>query len=288
MCNNNIIICFCIWQRLLFIKFFYSIIACGDDMAKLAFNNLIKKTLTLLSKKGRDESGLFLIEGERFVSEIPHKWPVEYFIISESFARKHDLSVYEKKARVYIIQDYQYKKLSDTVTPQGIMAICRKQEHTLENLKIENCLLLLCEALADPGNAGMLIRTANAAGASGVILTGGCAELYSPKVIRAAAGALFHIPCIEKSDALDVIHFLKRQHVILAAAHLKGCITPYNTDMKRACCIMIGNEASGLSPELTAQADIIIKIPMKANAESLNAAAAGSILLYEAVRQRGF
>jgi len=255
-------------------------------MSRCATNNMIKKLLRLVSKKGRDKSGLFIVEGEKFVAEIPDEWQTECFIISESFAQKHSLAVYENKACVYITQDYQFIKLSDTITPQGIMAICGKKTYTLENLITENCLLLLCEALADPGNAGMLIRTANAAGASGVIFTQGCADLYSPKVIRAAAGAIFHIPCLEHSDALAVIQLLKSHRVVIAAAHLKGRITPYNADLKQACCIMIGSEASGLSPELSALADIIIKIPMKAKAESLNAAVAGSILLYEAVRQR--
>ena len=151
----------------------------------------------------------------------------------------------------------------------------------------EDCLLLFCEAISDPGNVGALIRTANAAGAAGVILTSGCADLYSQKVIRATAGSIFRIPCVEASDALFVTDYLKSRRVNLAAAHPRGNVSLYSADLRHACCIMIGNESRGLSPEISAKADLTIKIPMKAGAESLNAAAAGSIMLYEAVRQKG-
>ncbi|MDR1558516.1 MAG: RNA methyltransferase [Clostridiales bacterium] len=255
-------------------------------MAQIISQKYIKKTLTLLREKGRDKTNLFIVEGEKFISEIPDGWPVECFIVSAEFAGKHDLNIYESKARVYIAADYQYKKLSDTVTPQGVMAVCAKRAYTLCRVTAENSLLLLCESVTDPGNVGALIRTADAAGAAGVILTRGCADLYSPKVIRASAGSLFHLPCVTDMDAMTAARFLKERGVILAAAHLKGDTIPYNADLSRACCIMIGNEARGLSPELSAQADVLTKIPMIGKAESLNAAAAGSVLLYEAVRQR--
>jgi len=254
-------------------------------MIKEISQNFIKKNLPLLTKKGRSESNMFIIEGEKYVSEIPIGWTVECYIISESFAH-NDISAYEKRACVYIAKDHQYKKLSDTVTPQGIMAICKKQIHTVNNMVADACLLLLCEAVSDPGNVGTLIRTANAAGASGVILTQGCADLFNPKVIRASAGALFQIPCIVNEDALKVTNFLKSNNILLAAAHLKSDASPYCVDMTKAICIMIGNESLGLSGKISAQADISVKIPMKANAESLNAASAGAVLLFEAVRQR--
>ena len=255
-------------------------------MVQPVTQGFIKKNLPLLSRKGRIERGLFIVEGEKFTSEIPGEWPIECFIISKTFSLKHNLAVFQKKAPVYIAQDYQYKRLSDTVTPQGIMAICKKRPITLESILNGSCLLLMCDSLSDPGNVGALVRTANAAGASGVILTHGSADLYCPKVIRASAGSIFQIPCFEETETPAAIRQLKSRGIILAAAHLKGGCSPYKTDMTQACCIIIGNEARGLSPAISAQADILIKIPMKGNTESLNAAAAGSILLYEAVRQR--
>jgi len=254
-------------------------------MAQTATQALIKKTLPLLSKKGRDESGRFIVEGEKFVSEIPQNWPVDYYIVSDGFEQKHDISAYESRADVYTAADHRYKKLSDTVMPQGIMAVCEKKLFTPEDLTGGTPLLLLCEKLSDPGNVGTLIRTAAAAGASGVILTKGCADPYSPKAIRASAGALFRIACAGEADALSAAGYLKGKGVTLAAAHLKGETSPYDADMTKALCIMIGSEARGLSPEISALADIMIKIPMRNGTESLNAAAAGIILLYEAVRQ---
>jgi len=256
-------------------------------MVKLISQNLIKKTLPLLTKKGRDKSSLFIVEGKKYVSEIPDNWSIEFYVVSDSLAHS-DLSVYENKACVYIAKDYQFKKLSDTVTPQGVMAICNKQPRNVEDMLNGTSLIMLCEALSDPGNVGTLIRAANAASATGVILTQGCADLYNPKVIRAAASSIFHIPCIEVVDALEIAKLLKNHHICLAGAHLNGSATPYSVNMTNPICIMIGNEAHGLTPEMSAQADILIKIPMKANSESLNAASAGSILLYEAVRQRLF
>jgi len=257
-------------------------------MTQTASLNFIKKNLPLLSKKGRDDTGSFIVEGEKFVSEIPRDWSIAYYIVSESFAKKHDISACGVRAGIYLAQDRLYKKLSDTVTPQGIMAVCEKKPSSIEQIAANGSLLLLCEGLADPGNIGALIRTAAAAGAGGVILTKGCADLFSPKVIRASAGSLFNIPCAEMEDALSAARFLKNKGIILAAAHLKGKTSLYNADMTKALCIMIGSEARGLSPEISALADILIRIPMNSKTESLNAAAAGSILLYEAVRQRDF
>jgi len=254
-------------------------------MIKEISQNFIKKNLPLHTKKGRSKNNMFIVEGEKYVSEIPIGWTVECYIISENFAHK-DISVYENRACVYVAKDHQYEKLSDTVSPQGIMAICKKQVLTVDSIVNDTCLLLLCEAVSDPGNVGTLIRSANAAGASGVILTQGCADLFNPKVIRASAGALFHIPCIVDEDALEITSFLKNHKILLAAAHLKSDISPYCVDMTKATCIMIGNESFGLSNNISAQADVSVKIPMKANAESLNAASAGAVLLFEAVRQR--
>jgi len=254
-------------------------------MIKEISQNFIKKNLPLHTKKGRSESNMFIVEGEKYVSEIPIEWTVECYIISESFTQ-NDISAYEKRACVYVAKEHQYKRLSDTVTPQGIMAICKKQIFTVSNIDTDSCLLLLCEALSDPGNVGALIRAANAASASAVILTQGCVDLYNPKVIRASAGALFHIPCLVEEDAIEVTSFLRKHNVLLAAAHLKGDASPYYVDMTKAICIMIGNESFGLSSKISALADISVKIPMKANAESLNAASAGAVLLFEAVRQR--
>ena len=256
-------------------------------MAQPISQIFFKKNLPLLSKKGRDESSLFIVEGEKFAAEISSEWSISYFIVSDEFFQEHDLSVYENKASVYIAPDHLYKKLSGTVTPQGVMAVCEKKSFCLENVIRDGCLLLLCEQLSDPGNVGALIRTSDAANASGIILTQGSADLYSPKVIRASAGSVFHIPCVEEADALYTVRFLKSMGIVIAAAHLKGNVSPYSMNMRQSCCILIGNEARGLSPEITEQADILLKLPMNPRAESLNAAAAGSILLYEAVRQRG-
>jgi len=176
--------------------------------------------------------------------------------------------------------------MSDTVSPQGIMAVCEKRSFTLDDISGENPFLLIGERLSDPGNIGTLIRSAAAAGASGVILSVGSGDIYNPKVVRAAAGATLRIPIIEGADLLELIPSLKRQGIAILAAHLKGAVLPYEVDLRQSLGILIGNEASGLSEEISALSTACIKLPMAPDVESLNASVAGGILLYEVVRQR--
>jgi TrmH family RNA methyltransferase len=247
----------------------------------------LKKIKTLTAKKGRATQGLFMVEGEKFVREIPSDWLVDYFIVSASYlAAKGSVSELEQRAATVWLEDDYFKQLSDTQTPQGIVGICEKKEYRLADMLSDHCLLLLGEALSDPGNVGAFIRTADAAGADGVIFTSGSAEIYNPKVIRAAAGSIFHLPLLENTDGTAVINRLKRNGVLCVAAHLQAEQLLYHLDMKKACCVMIGSEARGLTDALSESADKRIKIPMHPRCQSLNAAIAGGICLYEAVRQR--
>jgi TrmH family RNA methyltransferase len=240
----------------------------------------------LKTKKGRDESGLFIIEGEKFVSEIPKGWPVKKYLFAKSYADTHDTSRFALRAECETLRDSMFASLSDTATPQGIMAVCEQKCFTLREVLTGNCLLLLGENLSDPGNVGTLIRTASAAGADGVILTAGSAELYNPKVLRAAAGAVFHIKVVTGADINDAIAKIKKHGAKVYASHPRSDILPYSIDMREAVCLLIGNEAHGLTGEALSLADSLVTLPMPGPAESLNASVAGAVLLYEAVRQR--
>lgn len=180
------------------------------------------------------------------------------------------------------MQDKRFASLSDTINPQGIFAVCEKRTFTLH----DKSFLLLGERLADPGNIGTLIRTAAAAGACGVILSEGSGDIYNPKVIRAAAGAFLRIPVIDSADFPKLIPQLKTEGLTFLAAHLQGAVLPYSLDLRGNLGILIGNEAHGLSDEVSALADFRVKLPMQAGVESLNASVAGGLLLYEVVRQR--
>jgi TrmH family RNA methyltransferase len=265
----------------------------------------------LKTKKGRDEAGLFLVEGEKFIAEIPAEYKILRYVFSQKFAEAHDISSYEKRARCEIIRDSLFASLADTVTPQGVMAVCEKILYKPSDILQRGGFFLLGENIADPGNVGALVRTAAAAGASGAIFTRGSCDVFSPKAIRAAAGAILRLPVIADVDAEEIFLALKNPQIKansmrnglggfaatdetdfelirykIFAAHPRGDALPYDLDFRENFCILIGNEAHGISENARAHADALVRLPMTRETESLNASIAGSILLYEAVRQR--
>jgi len=249
----------------------------------------MRRLKQLKTKKGRDETGLFVIEGETFVNEIPHQWHIIQYVAAEHFAASRDMSRYKHRASMEVIKNSQFKTISDTVTPQGILAICRQMHWGLTDTFANaspNAFFLLAEQLNDPGNIGALIRTAAAAGAGGVILSKNSGELYNPKVLRAAAGAALRLPIVTDVDIDKTIAAMREAGYATYAAHLHGDVLPYDLNLKARFCFLVGNETHGLSPEAAALADAWVKLPMAGEVESLNASVAGSILLYEAVRQR--
>ena len=242
----------------------------------------------LKTKKGREQSGLFIVEGEKFVSEIPENWIIRQYAMSQRFVDTHDISIYKKRARCDIVRDSIFDSLSDTVSPQGILAVCEKKHWELNNeLFKNNSFFLLGENLNDPGNIGTLIRTAAAANAEGVVLVNS-GEIYNPKVIRASAGAVFRIPIIINLTLKEAVTILKAQDTQIYATHPNpsGAVFPYSLNLTKRFCLLIGNESHGISNEAKTIADALVSLPMSEAVESLNASTAGSILLYEAVRQR--
>ena len=175
---------------------------------------------------------------------------------------------------------------NDTKTPQGILAVVRRMEYTAEDILGETPHVLVLENIQDPGNLGTIFRTAEAAGATGIVLSKDCVDLYNPKVIRSTMGAIFRIPFIYTDDLKGTIDELKREGITVYAAHLKGENSYDMEDYKTACAFLIGHEGNGLTEETAACADRKILIPMEGGAESLNAAVASAVLMFEAGRQR--
>ncbi len=261
----------------------------GDCIIESSQNKVVKQIVALQKRKEREKRRLFIAEGERFVGEIPKEWEVDMVATSERFALQHPslLQSLEMKCPVYVVKEEVFSILSDTQTPQGILAVCRqKSEDIQEFFSKEAPFVILAEELQDPGNLGTLIRTADAAGAHGVILTKGSVDVYNPKVLRSTMGSIFHLPIIQDIDLVELIGFLKQQDITILAAHLQGAVYPYEIDMRTGIMLMVGNEARGLSAFAAEQAHLRIKIPMIGPAESLNVAMAAGILLYEVVRQR--
>ena len=238
----------------------------------------------LYKKKARKESDLFLIEGKKYILEIPMDWEIVKYIISKSFADTNNLSQFSNRANIEIVKDSIFKQYSDTVTPQGIIAIVRQKAYEVKKILSKNALILIGENLQDPGTIGTLARTATAAGASGFVLTKGSCEIYSPKVIRSSAGAILRLPFITDIDINSIIEILKQNNIKIIACHPRD--GQFSCDMKESCAIIIGNESRGLTNIALTLADEIITLPMTNETESLNAGISGSIILYEAVRQR--
>ena len=247
------------------------------------------KELAKLQKKSRlrDEKGIFLVEGPRMTEEIPAE-RIEKVYASESFAKKNKEFLEKLQAPVELLTDTVFAYVSDTKTPQGILAVVKQQPYSFEELlgKEKASFLLILDHLQDPGNLGTIMRAAEAAGVTGILMSSDCVDIYNPKTIRSTMGALYRVPFVVSEDFAGDIEHLKKAGVSTYAAHLGATISYEGADYKKPCAFMIGNEANGLSDEVAALADCKILIPMAGQVESLNAAMAATVLMFEAARQR--
>lgn len=252
-------------------------------------NNKIKQVIQLKKKaKARVEAGLFLVEGIKMVEEAIAFGIKEAFVAESKEAelmQNHDKLL--KSVHYEVVSDKLFQEMSDTVTPQGILAIVQMPQYSLEDmLRAEDGHIMLLENLRDPGNLGTVIRSAEGAGATGVILSRESADIFNPKVIRSTMGSIFRVPFCYVEDFVATLQVVKDHGITIYAAHLKGTKQYECFDYTKPCGFMIGNEANGLSEEASMQADTLIRIPMAGQVESLNAAIAASILMFEVARQR--
>ncbi|MCM1266924.1 MAG: RNA methyltransferase [Bacteroidales bacterium] len=255
-------------------------------------NKSIKETAALLAKKKeRDRRGLFVVEGVKLFGEAPAE-RIEQVYVAES-AKRQLTEQYGEKLKALpceTVSDEVFAKLSDTVTPQGILCLVRQYSYNIEEMlaaeKEKHLLFIILEDLQDPGNLGTIFRTAEAAGADGVIMSGGTADLYSPKTIRATMGSVYRVPFLYAESLLPVMETLRRHGVRVFAAHLSGKADYDAFDYRAGTAFLVGNEGRGLKEKTAAAADERIRLPMEGKVESLNAAVASSVLLYEAYRQR--
>lgn len=260
-------------------------------------NGQIKKIQQLLKKsRTRREEGLFAAEGIKMFREAPPD-RIEKIYLGSSFAEKEiwrdilrEKGLEGKKERlVEIVEDKVFKSLSDTVTPQGVLCLIRIKESSLKEMipKDRPALLMILEDLQDPGNLGTILRTGEGAGVTGVILSKNSVDIYNPKVIRSTMGSVYRVPfCYTSSIREEILPWLREKKITGYAAHLEGKNSYDREDYTRDTAFFIGNEGNGLSRELSENADIWIRIPMEGQVESLNAAMASGILMYEAYRQR--
>jgi RNA methyltransferase, TrmH family len=216
----------------------------------------------------------------------------ELFVSAAAAERDRDLlrAAAADEVRVTLVSDRVAATLSDTVTPQGVVAVVRAMAGTLDDVLARSPqLLAVLVDVADPGNAGTVIRTADAAGADAVVLTGGSVDPHNPKCVRASAGSLFHLPVL-RVDTPDAFFVAARRAGLLVAA---TTLADAAEDLESAqvqrrlsdpVAWVFGNEAHGLPADVTAAADLRVRVPIFGGAESLNLAAAAAICLYATAR----
>lgn len=248
-------------------------------------NAQVKKIIQLNSKaRERRKQQLFCVEGRKMFQEAPLSW-IEKVYVSSDY---EDLAGIEAKGAPFELVDaHVFAGMSDTRTPQGVLTLLHMPDWTREQvLGGENPFLMILEDLQDPGNAGTIIRTAEGAGVTGIILTDTAVDLYNPKTIRATMGSIYRMPILVIRDMKEFLLELKERKIETYAAHLKGTHSYREENYRKPTAFLIGNEGNGLKEETALLADHLIRIPMHGSVESLNAAIAASVLMYEAEGQR--
>lgn len=250
------------------------------------------KQVVLWQKKARErrEAGVFLAEGFKMYEEAPQPAVLEVYLTEEALDRvEGNPTLWDKlqETGYETVSGEVFGKMTDTQTPQGILTVLRQPSYSLEELLAQpSPLFVLLENLQDPGNLGTIFRTAEAAGATGVIMSSRTADLFNPKTIRATMGSVYRVPFLYADSLKVAINTLHNAKVKIYAAHLKGEVYYDAFSFREPTAFLIGNEGQGLCRETADLADAYLKIPMEGKVESLNAAVAASLLMYEAHRQR--
>ena len=250
----------------------------------------------VLKAKERRRDRIYVVEGPRMLEEAPVD-SVRKVYVTEEFLKKcgaadpdrrqQSISGKLKACGYEVVSPQVMDKMSDTSANQGILALLSWPAYDWEGLLAKpDGVYLVLEDLQDPGNLGTIFRTAEGAGVSGMILTKDTVDIFNPKTIRATMGSIYRVPFLYADSAAEAIERLKKRGIAVYAAHLKGTQSYDCFDYTKGCAFLIGNEGNGLRRETAAMADTYVRIPMTGQLESLNAAVAAAILMYEAARQR--
>ena len=248
-------------------------------------NKIWKRCEQLTMRKYRDRSGLYLIEGENLLDEaIRNHVRIETVLVREDCQKALPPEAADK---AFLLDARLFDKLAQTVTSQGILAVVAKAEVRKEDfIGLPGSNFIVLDRLQDPGNIGTILRTADAAGYRLAILMKGTADVYAPKVVRAATGSLFRMPVVSMASTEELVEFTRAAGKKLTATCLDAQRCYYDEDLTHDIALVIGNEGRGVSRELIETADVRVKIPMEGKLESLNASVAAGILMYEAQRKR--
>lgn len=262
-------------------------------------NGQVKRIQKLMKQaKARKQEKVFVVEGWKMVKEALVRNLVLHLYVKEKEEKSYQSLLKDEKIKwenvpVEIVADGIFRELSDTVTPQGILAIVKMPEYEKESIcsgkaggVYEEAKLLILEDVQDPGNMGTILRTAEGAGMSGVLLSKGCVDIFNTKVVRATMGALFRVPFYICDDLQEELVDLQQKGFTFYAAHLQGKEDYTRETYPGKLGILIGNEANGLTENISDMADKKVKIPMEGELESLNAAVSAALFAYEIHRHR--
>lgn len=250
-------------------------------------NRAVKAARKLHRRTGRESTGAFLVEGPRAVAEA--EGALTKLFVTESAAADHAALVRQAGAdgvEVLTVTERVLASLADTVAPQGMVGVAEQAQPALDTVLDAAGFVVVCWQVRDPGNVGAVVRTADAAGADGVVTTSGSVDVRNPKAVRASAGSIFHLPIACDADPDALVAACRSRGVALVAADGQGPTPHTEVDFRRPTALVLGTEAHGLPAAVTAAADVVAHVPIHGRAESLNLAATAAVLCYEAARQR--
>jgi TrmH family RNA methyltransferase len=253
-------------------------------------NKHVAAAVRLKKRAFRERDRRFLAEGPQAVREAVQAGAAEVvFYVSEPGNEPHPEASQAEAAGVPTlpVAEAVMGHLTSTVTPQGILAVARFVDVPLEELPAQCRLVPVLCAVRDPGNAGTVLRSADAAGADAVVFTDQSVDAYNSKTVRASAGSLFHLPVVRGASIVGAVTALKERGLQVLAADAEGVASVYETDLARPTAMLFGNEAWGLSEDVLALTDLTVRVPIRGKAESLNLAAAAALMLFESARQQG-
>ncbi len=255
-------------------------------------NRIVKEAASLAEKKYRDRYGLFLLEGPNLVREAMQQGGRVRFIFTLAGADDAKIRSIAEEAEssglaVYELAESAFAKVTLTQTPQAVAAVAEKRQMSAAEFfeKAEDGCLLVLDRLQDPGNVGTLLRTAEAMGFRGVLMIRGTADPWQPKVVRAAAGSLLRLPVLLCENAEQALELLAGAGKKVYTAAMDAKLSCFDAPLAKNAAVVIGNEGAGAGETLKSAATLL-SIPMEGRTESLNAAIAGSIIMYESMRQR--
>jgi TrmH family RNA methyltransferase len=233
-------------------------------------------------RKARRKENRFIVEGNKLVEEAVDY--IDYVVFSENLPILEKLR--SRNIPCYKISKKEFTRLSLLETPSWILAVVKTRQVDIEEILDKKGLIVLCLGIQDPGNMGTILRSADAASASGAIVSSGCVDVHNPKVVRASMGSIFHLPIVFCHDIKETVKNLKDRQYKIIGTHNKLGKVFWQLDLTERCVLLLGNEGSGIDEEYLALCNELANIPILGGAESLNVAMASTLLIYEVLRQR--